>query len=114
LTGGLKVLVVRYGKQYDATKRLTLTALEVRRLYPVRSHIEEVIRVCKDRWGLTGCQARAERAQRHHLACCLAAFCVRERERHDRHLSLYQVKRQLSFTGRSLALPSLERLTHAA
>jgi putative transposase len=114
LTGGLKVLVVRYGKQYDATKRLTLTALEVRRLYHVRAHIEEVIRVCKDQLGLTGCQARSERAQRQHLVCCLAAFCVLERERHDRHLSLYQLKRQLSFKGRSLALPSLERLRHAA
>ena len=35
LTGGLQVLVVRYGKKYYATNRLTLTALEVRRLYHV-------------------------------------------------------------------------------
>jgi hypothetical protein len=39
---------------------------------------------------------------------------VLERERHDRHLSIYQLKRQLSFKGRSLALPSLERLRQAA
>ena len=114
LTGGLKGLVVRYGKKYYDTNRLTLTALEVRRLYHVRSQIEEVIRGCKDQLGLTGCQARSERAQRHHLACCLAAFCVLERERHDRHLSIYQLKRQLSFKGRSQALPSLERLRQAA
>jgi putative transposase len=114
LTGGLKVLVVRYGKKHYATNRLTLTALEVRRLYHVRSHIEEVIRVCKDQLGLAGCQARSARAQRHHLACCLAAFCVLERERHDRHLSIYQLKRHLSFKGRSHALPSLERLRQAA
>ena len=114
LTGGLKVLVVRYGKPYDATKRLTLTALEVRRLYHGRSHLEEVIRVCTDQLGLPGCQARSARAQRHHLACCLAAFCVLERERHDQHLSIYQLKRQLSFKGCSLALPSLERLRQAA
>jgi DDE superfamily endonuclease len=48
LSGGLKVLVVRYGKKYYATNRLTLTAVEVRRLYGFRSQIEEVIRVCKD------------------------------------------------------------------
>jgi hypothetical protein len=114
LTGSLKVLVVRYGKKYYATNRLTLTALEVRRPYHVRSQIEEVIRVCKDQLGLTGCQARSERAQRHHLACCLAAFCVLEQERHDQHLSIYQRKRQLSFKGRSLALPSLERFRQAA
>ena len=32
LSGGLKGLVVRHGKQYDATKRLTLAAAEVRQL----------------------------------------------------------------------------------
>ena len=114
LSGGLKVLVVRHGKKYYATNRLTLTAVEVRRLYGFRSQIEEVIRVCKGQLGLTGCQARSERAQRHHLACCLVAFCVLERERYDRQLSIYKLKRQLSFKGRAHALPSLERLRRAA
>jgi putative transposase len=114
LNGGLKVLVVRYGKKYYATNRLTLPAAEVRRLYNVRAQIEEVIRVCKDQLGLTGCQARSDRAQQHHMACCLVAFCVLEWERHDRHLSIYQLKRQLSFKGYSLALPALERIRGAA
>ena len=83
LTGGLKVLVVRYGAKYYATNRLTLAAAEVRRLYRIRAQIEEVIRVCKDQLGLSGCQARSERAQLHHMTCCLVAFCVLERERHD-------------------------------
>src|ERR687896_1480918 len=110
LSGGLKVLVVRYGAKYFATNRLTLPAAEVRRLYRVRSQIDEVIRACKDQFSLSGCQARSERAQLHHLTGCLIAFCVLERERHDRQLSLYNLKRQLSFKGRSAALPALERL----
>lgn len=114
LSGGLKVLVVRYGKKYYATNRLTLSAAEVRRLYRIRAQIEEVIRACKDQLALTGCQARSERAQQHHFACCLVVFCVLERERHDRQLSIYQLKRQLSFKGRSLGLPALERLRGAA
>jgi putative transposase len=114
LTGGLKVLVVRYGAKYFATNRLTLPAVEVRRLYRVRSQIEEVIRVCKDQLGLSGCQARSERAQVHHVACCLAAFCILERERHDRALTIYKLKRQLSYQGLTLALPALERLRQAA
>jgi putative transposase len=114
LSGGLKVRVVRYGKRYYATNRLSLAAVEVRRLYQVRAQIEELIRVCKDQLGLARCQARSAGAQQHHIACCLSAFCVLERERHDRQLSIYQLKRQLSFKGRSLALPSLERLRHAA
>src|SRR5918911_1345519 len=72
LSGGLKVLVVRHGKKYYATNRLMLPAAEVRRLYRIRSQIEEVIRVCKDQLGLTGCQARSERAQLHHVTCCVA------------------------------------------
>jgi Transposase DDE domain len=114
LTGGLKVLVVRYGAKYYATNRLTLTAAEVRRLYRVRAQIEEVIRVCKDQLGFTGCHARSERAQLHHMACSLVAFCVLERERQDQQLSIYQLKRQLSFKGRAHVLPALERLKSVA
>jgi hypothetical protein len=114
LTGGLKVLVVRYGAKYYATNRLTLPAAEVRRLYRHRAQIEEVIRVCKDQLGLTACQARSERAQLHHMTCCLVAFCVLEREHHDRQLSIYKLKRQLSFKGRSYILPALEQLKRAA
>jgi putative transposase len=80
LAGGLKVLVVRCGAKHFATNRLRLLATEVRRLYRLRSQIEEVIRVCKDQLGLSGCQARSEQAQAHHIICCLIAFCVLERE----------------------------------
>jgi putative transposase len=114
LTGGLKVVVVRYGAKDYATNRLPLPAAEVRRVYGVRAHIEEVIRVCKDPLGLSGCQVRSARAQLHHISCCLTAFCVLERERHDRHLSLYKLKRLLSFQGRSMVLSALERLRTAA
>jgi hypothetical protein len=114
VTGGLNVLVVRYGAKSYATNRLTLAAAEVRRLYRVRAQIEEVIRVCKDQLSLSGCQARSERAQLPHLACCLAAFCVLERERHDRGLSIYKLRRALSWNGQSINLPTLERLKHVA
>ncbi len=108
------MLVVRRGQKYEATNRLMLPAAEVRRLYRVRSPSEGVIRVCKDQLGLTGGQARSERAQLQHIACCLGACCGLERERQDRHLSIYKLKRQLSFPGHSIALPALERLRRAA
>jgi putative transposase len=114
LSGGLKVLVVRYGTKYYATNRLRLPAAEVRQLYRLRSQIEEVIRVCKDQLGLSGCQARSERAQVHHVTCCLLAFCVLEREQHDRGLTIYKLKRQLNCHGRTVALPALERLRQTA
>jgi hypothetical protein len=114
LTGGLKVLVVRYGAKYYATHRLTLSAAEVRRLYRVRARIEAVIRVCKDHLSLRGGQARSERAPLHHISCCLVAFCVLERERHDQQRTIYQLKRRLSCQGPAYALPALERLKRAA
>jgi hypothetical protein len=114
LSGGLKVLVVRYGAKYYATNRLTLPAAEVRRLYGGRTQIEEVLRVCKDQLGLNSCQARSERAQLHHLTCCLVAFCVLERERHDRSITIYKLRRYLSCHGRTVRLPALERLRQAA
>jgi hypothetical protein len=77
-------------------------------------NIEAVIRVCKDQLGLTGCQARSARVQWHPLACCLVACCVLERERHDRQLSIYKLKRQLSCRGRSDILPALEQIKSAA
>jgi hypothetical protein len=114
LTGGVTVLVVRYGAKYYATNRLALSAAEVRRLYRIRAHIEEVIRVCTDQLGLNGCQARSEQAQQHHLTCCLVACCVLERERQDRGLTIYTLKRQLSCHGHTLVLPALERLRQVA
>jgi hypothetical protein len=108
------VLVVRDGAQDFAPNRLTLPAVEVRCLDRVRSQIEEVIRVVQDHLGWSGCQARSERAQVHHVTCCLAACCVLERERQDRHLTIYTLKRQLSYHGPMLALPALERLRQAA
>jgi putative transposase len=114
LSGGLKVLVVRYGAKYYATNRLTLPAAEVRRRYRGHAQIEEVIRVCKDQLGLNSCQARSERAQQHHLTCCLVAFFVLERERYDRRLTIYKLKRHLSCQGRTVRLPALERLRQIA
>jgi hypothetical protein len=114
LTRGLNVLVVRDGATDYATNRLTLPGAEGGRGFQLRAQIEEVIRVCKGQLGLSGCQARSERAQRHHITCCLVAFCVRERESQDREGSIYQLKRRLSVKGRSITLPALERLRRAA
>ena len=114
LSGGFKVLVVRDGAKYDATNRLTLPAAEDRRLYRGRAHIEEGIRVCQDELGLNGGQARSERAQLPHLTGCVVAFCVLERERHERRLTIYTLKRHLSCHGRTVGLPALERLRQTA
>ena len=114
LTGSVNVWAVRYGATYYATNCLTLPAGEGRRHYRMRAQIEEVMPACKDQLGLSGCQARSERAQRHHITCCLAAFCVLERECQDRGLGIDKRKQHRSCQGCSIALPALKRLRSAA
>jgi hypothetical protein len=55
-----------------------------------------------------------DQPRQHHMACCLVAFCVLERERHDRRLSIYKLKRQLRSNGPSCVIPAMERLKRAA
>ena len=125
LSGGLKVLVVRYRRKYYATNRLTLTAQEVRAHYKRRHEVEEVIRVLKSHLSLEACQVGYKRpgaeapgpqlgAQEHHIALCLVAYLVVERERLDRGLTWRQLKRQLILKGPRLSLPALERVREAA
>ena len=125
LSGGLKVLVVRHRRKYYMTNRLTLTAREVRAHYRKRQEVEEVIRVLKSQLGLEACQGGYRRrgadpaqprprAQEHHMALCLVAYLVVERERLDHGVSWRKFKRCLILTGSPVTLPALERVRKAA
>jgi Transposase DDE domain len=125
LTGGLKVFVVRDRRKYDATNRLTFTASEVRTLYRKRHEVEEVIKVLKSQLSIEACQGGYTRswkatphpqegAQTHHIALCLIAYLIVERERLDQGCSWRQLKRRLILQGQQLALPALERVRAAA
>jgi putative transposase len=125
LSGDIKVLVVRYRRKYYATNRLSLTAKEVRTLYRKRQEVEEVIRVLKSHLSLEACQAGytrsseakplpRERAQEHHIALCLVAYLIVERERLDQGDTWRQRKRQLILRGLQSTLPALERVRRAA
>jgi hypothetical protein len=125
LSGGLKVLVVRHRRKYYVTNRLMLTAKEVRALYRKRQAVEEVIRVLKSQLSLEGCQLGYRRrgadpaqprprAQAHHIALCLVAYLVVERERLDHGMSWRKFKRRLILKGPQIALPALERVRKAA
>ena len=125
LSGDIKVFVVRYRRKYYATNRLSLSATEVRTLYRKRQEIEEVIRILKSQVSLEACQAgyrrssdtqslAGEGAQEHHIALCLVAYLIVERERLDRGNTWRQCKRQLILTDPQGALPALERVRRAA
>jgi hypothetical protein len=125
LAGGLKVLVVKHRRKYSATTRLSLAAKEVRAHYRKRHEVEEVLRVLKSHVGLAACQAgdrrrgAAEtqpqpRAQAHHIALCLVAYLIVERERLDRGGPWRPLKRQLILKGPQATLPALEWVRKAA
>lgn len=121
LSGGIKVLVVRYRRKYYATNRLSMDPKEVLVLYKVRQQIEEVIKLLKGHLSLEGCQAgykhtqkenltKKEGVQEHHIGLCLTAFLILEGERLDQKISWRKLKRHLISRGLSLSIPSLERL----
>ena len=125
LSGGLKVFVVRYRRKYYATNRLTLTATEVRTLYRKRQEVEEVIKGLKSQLSLEACQVGYKRrgaapvqpppcAQEHHIALCLTAYLVVERERLDQGVTWRKLKRLLILKGQQVPLPALERVRKAA
>jgi putative transposase len=125
LSGGLKVLVVRHRRKYYVTNRLTLTAQEVRAHYRQRQEVEEVIRVLKSQLSLEACQVGYKRrgadtaqpqprAQEHHIALCLVAYLIVERERLDHGVTWRKFKRRLILKGTQVAVPALERVREAA
>jgi hypothetical protein len=125
LSGKIKVRGVRYRRQYYATNRLSLAASEVRTLYRLRQEIEEGIRVVKSQLSLEGCQAGHTRsteqttssqpqAQTRHIALCLVAYLIVERERFDQGMTWRQFKRHLILKRSQASLPALERVRMAA
>jgi hypothetical protein len=125
LSGGLKVFVVRYRRKYYVTNRLTLTAQEVRAQYRKRQEVEEGIRVLKSQRSLEACHVGYRRpgadtmavrpcAQEHHIALCLVADLIVERERLDRGVTWRKCKQCLILKGSQGALLALERVRKAA
>jgi hypothetical protein len=125
LSGAIKVFVVRYRRKDYATNRLSLSAKEVRPLYRKRQEVEEVSRVLQSQISLEACQAGDKRssakqdllhegAPEHHIALCLVAYLIVERERLDQGDTWRQRKRQLILTGPQSVLPALERVRRAA
>jgi hypothetical protein len=125
LAGDMKVLVVQYRRKYYATNRRSVTAQEVRKHSKLRHAVEEVIRTVQSQLGLAACQAGDRRrgtattrpqiqVQEPHVALCLVAYLIVERERLDRQLAWRQCKRQLIRQGVQHSLPALERVRKAA
>jgi hypothetical protein len=94
-------------------------------VYRKRHEVEEVIKGLKSQLGLEACQGGYTRSwkaplppkegeQSHHIALCLVASLLGERERLEQGCTWRQLKRRLILHGRQRALPALERVRAAA
>ena len=89
LKSGFRVRVIRNGKKYFATNRLSLSRSKLLKTYKVRQHIEEVNKQLKF-LGFMDCQARSIKAHSQYLWCCIIAFSCAEKESREKGLSLYK------------------------
>jgi hypothetical protein len=125
LSGGIKVRVVKYRRQYYVTNRLSLPAQELRATYKRRPAIEEVFRFLTDQLSLAACQAGYTRlgnekspveegVQAQHMALCLIADLILERERINQGVTLRHLRHTLIVRGLKVSLPSLKHVRMAA
>ena len=114
LTGAVKVVVVRNGKKYYCTNRLTLTRKEILSHYSIRQSIEEVIKVLKSKLMIKDCQSISRVAQEHHFALCMTAYIVLQRESKEKRITIYKLKLRLNAKRDAIPMHHLERLRDAA
>jgi len=99
LKSGLRVRIIRHGKKYFATNRLSLKRSAILEIYKIRQHIEEVNKQLKF-LGLMDCQARSIKAHSQYIWCCIIAFSCIEAESSLEGLSLYKwLVRNISSEG---------------
>jgi putative transposase len=95
LKGGIAVVVYRHGGKYFASSNLELTRDEIRRLYSIRTGIEEVFRILKQECGWQGVQARQVRSYRTQLTAGVLGLFWLESLAKDRKCSVYKLRRRL-------------------
>lgn len=114
LSDGCEVTIAKHGKNYFATNNHSLDNAGIRALYKKRWPIEEVFRFLHSKLGMDDCQARSERAQSNHIALCMVAHIVIERERIDRNFTRYQLKRMLSLRREQFDFVAMKTISQCA
>ncbi|MEK7103426.1 MAG: transposase [Patescibacteria group bacterium] len=90
----MKGRIVRHDKNFFFTSDLTLTSDEIVTLYEKRWPIEEVFRFLKTELRLEACQARTKQAQKTHLASCVIAYMVFQKEQQiKKNETIYSIRR---------------------
>jgi len=114
LSGGIKVSVVKNGRRYYASNKLTLTRKELLFTYSKRMMIEEVNRILKQECCWKCCQVDSINAQENHLWCSLFAFAVLELESKRLGITIYELRKTVTQRGSTLSLPLFEEFKACA
>jgi hypothetical protein len=113
ITGGMKIFVVKHGNKYFATNRLSLGRAEVLSIYGMRQQIEEVNKALKH-ISLSDCQMMSIKAQKNHIAMCVFAYTLLEKESRKIGVSFYKCRKLIISGKKDLPKQDLERLCRAA
>lgn len=93
VTDQVKGTIIRHDEKFFCTNDLSLSSAEILSAYAYRWAIEEVFRFTKSQLHLQKCQARSQTAQETHLASCVLAYLLIQREKQDTTQTLYVIKR---------------------
>lgn len=80
VTDQVKVTIIKHDGKWFFTNDLTLNPEDIPTLYKKRWPIEEVFRFLKTELSLEKCQARTVQAQKTHLASCVLAYMIIQKE----------------------------------
>lgn len=114
LNCGIKVFIVKNGKKYYTTNRLSLSRKDVLDTYKIRQHIEEVNKELKQVFKIKDCQVRSITGQENHIWFALISFCLMEKERQKKGLSMYKLKKDFIFHDLSIQDPLFKPLKKIA
>ena len=93
LTGTCMGFILKYEGKFFATNNLLGSHMRVIQSYRLRWKIEEVFRFLKSELHLEECQARSIAAQQTHLASCMIAYLLVQKEQQNLpDKTLYQIK----------------------
>lgn len=95
ITDQLRATITKHGGNWFFTNDPTLNPQEIPMLYKYRWPIEEVFRFLKTELSLEKCQARTVQAQKTHLASCVLAYLLFQKEQMiEATETIYSIRRK--------------------
>lgn len=93
VTDQVKITIIKHDGKFFFTNDPSLSPRDIPTVYKDRWPIEEMFRFLKTELSLEACQARTNQAQKTHLASCVLAYLIFQKEQQvKRNQTLYAIK----------------------